>query len=545
MEFFTNIDLHFYFAICISICNGVMMCFVGYKFLQILQLAGYKMTGYVEWLKDTKGKYISRVLFLSLLSIAGVLVTNAVFDAYTSNKYLSYLGLVFYIYFSIVFIRNLYNAPKKTPLKYTRRMNRLTVCVGVLTSLTTFGLIAISTEYFALLRFGVVSVTPLLLIFEVPLAHYIMLPLEAIIRTIYIKRAKKVLKGMPNLIKIGITGSYGKTSCKYILNTMLKKKYSVCMSPHSFNTPMGITKVVLKYLKPFNEVLIAEMGATGVGDIRYLCNIVKPQYAILTSVGNQHLRTFKSIENIAKTKFELVEAVGKDGYAVFNGDNEGTMKMYSRATCEKTFISVDNFTAPVYASELKIDFNGMQFNINVNDKSYPCTTKLVGEHNLQDILMCVGLALKLGVDMESIVSAISELKAIPHRLELKRDNKDYVVLDDSFNSSVEGSESALKVLKLFEGQKIVVTPGIVELGGAEFEANKVLGKNISKVADKVIIVNHVHREAIKTGLIEGEYNMENVIEVDNLQAGILALNEIVEKGNCCVLLENDLPDNYT
>jgi len=128
MDFFVNIDIHFYIGIVLSALNGVMLCFVGYKFLQILQLSGYKLRGYNEWLKDTKGKYISRVLFLSALSIAGVLVTNAVFDAYTTNKFLSYVGLIFYFYFSIVFIKHMYNAPKKTPLKNTRRMNRLTVC---------------------------------------------------------------------------------------------------------------------------------------------------------------------------------------------------------------------------------------------------------------------------------------------------------------------------------------------------------------------------------------------------------------------------------
>lgn len=261
MDFFTNIGVHFYIAIALSLTNAVLMCFVGYKFLQIIQLSDYKMSGYIDWIKDTKAKYISRVLALSGLSIAGVLVTNAVFDAYTSNKYLSYLGLIFYFYFCVVFIKNLYDAPKKTPLKNTRRMNRLTTCLFIIVAVFTFFLIALSTEYLSLLRFGVVALMPLFLIIIVPLAFYITFPFEQTIKSIYIHKAIRTLKKMPDLIKIGITGSYAKTSCKYILNTMLSKKYSVCMSPYSFNTPMGLTKVINNYLEPFNEVLIAEMGA--------------------------------------------------------------------------------------------------------------------------------------------------------------------------------------------------------------------------------------------------------------------------------------------
>lgn len=546
MEFFGNIGIHFYIAIALAIVNGAMMCMVGYKFLQVLQLGGYKMSSYVEWVKDTKGKYISRVAFLSFLSIAGVLVTNAVFDSYIENGYLSYLGLIFYFYFSIVFIKNLFDAPKKIPLKNTNRMSRLNICLFLIMTIVTFGLISLSTEYVTFLRYGIISITPLILIIAIPIAHFIMLPLEAVIRLKYIYKAKKVLNKMPDLIKIGITGSYGKTSCKYILNTMLSKKYSVCMSPHSFNTPMGITKVVLKYLKPYDQILIAEMGANQVGDINYLCNIINPKMGILTAIGSQHLRTFKSLDNIKNTKNELIKSLEKvNGYAVFNGDNEGAKELYDEANIEKSYTSINNENASIYVKNIALSENGMTFDMVLDDGVYPCETKLLGEHNISNILLCACMAKKIGVSSKDIVQAISELKPVPHRLELKTKYKGFKVLDDSFNASVEGAESALKVLSLFEGKKIVITPGLVDLGSMEHSENVEFGKKIAKVADVCIVVNKANRESVKEGLELGGFSEEQIIVKDNFSTAFLALKEIVELNNTCVLIENDLPDNYT
>ena len=146
------------------------------------------------------------------------------------------------------------------------------------------------------------AITPFLIPLLVILVHIILTPIEELIKLSFMIKAKHKLKKFKRLIKIGITGSFGKTSTKYILNTLLSEKYKVCMSPNSFNTPMGLTKVVNQYLHEDDEVLIAEMGAKQRGEIAYLCDFIKPHHAILTSVGNQHLETFKTIETIKKTK---------------------------------------------------------------------------------------------------------------------------------------------------------------------------------------------------------------------------------------------------
>ena len=546
MDFFDLGNIHFILAFFLSIANAALLCLIAGKFLQILQLSGYKIKGYNVWLKDTKARYISRIAMLTFLSLACVLVTNALFDVYHQDSIYSYLGLIFYIYFSIVFIIHMVNSPQKTPLAQTRRMARLISCLFVLCMGITFVLIWVCTEWLYFIKFGVMVLTPLLLPVLVPLAHFIMLPLETFIRWNYIRKAKKKLASRPDLIRIGITGSYAKTSVKHILFDMLSEKYNVCMSPHSFNTPMGLTKVVLKYLKPENQILIAEMGAKQVGDIAYLCNIINPQHAIITGIGSQHLETFGSVENIKKTKKELVLALLENANVVFNMENKGARELFEECTLKNKFLAGFGEDSELKVSNVDITSNGMTFTLEYNGKSKKCTSNLIGKHNLENILLSATLALKLGVSLEGVARAISELQPVAHRLEVIR-NQNITVLDDAFNSSVEGSTAAVEVLSSFKDSvKICITPGMVEMGQEEFNVNEHFGEQLGKVCDYVIVVNKVNQEALKKGLESTDIAKENIILVDTLKQAKARLNELITPDkNYVVLFENDLPDNYT
>lgn len=544
MAFFDTSNPNLYIAIALSVVNGVMLCFCGYKFLHVLQLSGYKIQGYKVWLKDTHAKYIGRIALLSFMSFACMLVTVALFDSYISrDSYFSYLGLIFYFYFTIVFIVNMYQVPQKTPLVQTYRMTRLCIAHGLLMAGLTFVIIYFTTEFIPYVRFASISLTPLLLPLTVPIAHGILVPFENLNCKRYISKTKRKLKKFPNLIKIGITGSYGKTSTKYILNTILSENYSVCITPHSFNTPMGITRVVLDYLKPNHDVLITEMGAKQVGDIKYLCDIVKPQYGILTSVGSQHLATFGSLENIVKTKNELIKALPEDGIAIFNGDNEGCVKLYEQCEIRKYITGVSNPKAFAHAKDVKVSSSGISFVLVIEENEVQCKAKLIGRHNLENILVCAALAYNLGLSMEQIKIGISKLVPINHRLEVKRENG-LVIIDDAYNSNVEGSERALEVLKLFKGgRKIIVTPGLVELGQKEREENVNFGRKMASVADIVIIVNKTNMDAINEGLLGENFNSENILFAASLIEARIKLKEIAKEGDV-ILFENDLPDNY-
>ena len=545
MDFFNASNLNLYITVALSVINGVLLCFCGYKFLHVLQLSGYKIQGYKVWLKDTHAKYIGRISLLSFMSLACMLVTVALFDSYiNSHSYFSYIGLIFYFYFTIVFIVNMYSIPQKTPLVQTHRMTRLCIVHGFLMAGITFVLIYLTTEFIPFVRFSSIALTPLLLPLTVPISHWLLVPFENLNCYRYIAKTKRKLNKFPNLIKIGITGSYGKTSTKYILNTILSENYSVCITPHSFNTPMGITRVVLDYLKPHHDILITEMGAKQVGDIKFLCDIVKPQYGIITSVGSQHLATFGTLENIAKTKYELIDSLPKkEGLAIFNGDNQGSIKLYNKCDKEKYYTSITDNSAYVFADNINVSKNGLSFKLNIDKNKIDCKTKLVGKHNLENILVSSAIAYKLGLSMEQIKIGISKLKPINHRLEIKNENG-ITIIDDSYNSNVEGSVCALEVLNLFkDSRKVVVTPGLVELGQMEKEENFNFGKNIAKVADLVIIVNKTNMESIKNGLLSEEFKEQNIYFVSTLIEARMKLKEITKLGDV-ILFENDLPDNY-
>lgn len=528
-----------YIAILLSIINGVLMCFASYKFFQIIQLSGYKIKGYFLWLKDTKGSYVSRMLLLSLISSFCVLVTNALFNVYHSDALYSYIGLIFYFYFTIVFIKNLYSAPNKIPLKNTTRMTRLNVVLFIFVSIFSFFLIAFSTEYLSFVKFGVLCFVPIFMPIIVPLVHIILIPHEKIIINGYVARAKLKLKKCPNLIKIGITGSFGKTSTKYILNSILCEKYKVCMSPHSFNTLPGLCKVVNNYLELDDEILISEMGAKNVGDIKKLSNLIHPKYALLTGVGTQHMLSFKTKENILKTKFELVESLPQDGIAIFNGENEGSKELFDRCQTKKILV---HKKGEITANNIDFDENGTSFKLKIYENEYDVKTKLLGSHFVQNILFCVQMAKELGVTDKQIIKGIEKLSPVPHRLELIKTPTNFI-LDDAYNASVEGSEMALAVLKKMPGRKIVITPGIVELGNLEKQENINFGKKIAKVADFVVIVNKLNFNDIKVGLNAENFGDEKIYQAEDLEKAKILMKDFVKEGDT-ILFENDLPDNY-
>lgn len=542
MKIFDLNNINLYILMVLAVVNSIMLCFVAGKLFQIMQLSGYKIAGYNAWLKDTKTKYIGRLFMLSFLSLFSILVTNALLDGF--GIYYTYLGLFFYFYFCIIFTINISKIPQKTPLKQTRRMNRLIFTTSIIMIGISFIIMALSTEFIPFIRYGVIVITPLCLPIIVPFANMLNLPLESFIRSGYIKRAKIKLKKMPSLIKIGITGSFGKTTTKHILNVMLSKKYSVCMTPHSFNTPMGLTKVVLKYLRRSDEVLIAEMGAKHVGDIKYLCNLIAPQHAVITAVGSQHLLTFGSVANIAKTKYELVDAI-EDGYIVFNGSNSGALSLYEKCDKNKILTGIEKKEAFCNITNIKVSSSGSTFTLNIENNKIECNTKLLGMANIEDIAMSAALAYKLGVSVEDIASSIKELEPMPHRLELISGKNGVNIIDNSYNSSVESSKIALATLNLFDtGKKIIVTPGMVEMGNMEHDVNVEFGRNIAKVCDKVILVNKVNAEAIKEGLKAENFDEGNIFECESLKTASELFAKIATSGDT-ILFENDLPDNYT
>lgn len=543
-EFLSTSMAHLYLLIFFSIANAVVVVLGSYKYLQILQLSKYHVRGVFTWMKESKHKYFNSLLRISVISFAVQMIINLLFMPFDIGAYISYIGPLVYFFLVIKFERKIKRVKLKKPLRYTKRMSRLCVFMLLFTIAITFGTALILCNN-NILRFVLVPFILILSPVLVVVSNYAMFPLEELIRKIYVYSTKQQLKKYDHLIKIGVTGSYGKTSTKYILNTLLSEKYNVLITPHSYNTPMGIVKVLRNMLQPNHQIFIAEMGATDNGDINYMCNFVKPKYGIITNVGNQHLETFGTIENIKKTKLELAQNIPSDGFCVFNLSNFESESIYNEAKCNKIYVKINDDEAFVTAKDIVVDKNGTTFYLKIKDKKeFKVNMNLLGEHNIQNVLEAVALAYKMDVSIEQIKIGLSKLRPVKHRLELIQLETGAVLLDDSFNSNILGTKSALDVLGKFKQKnKIVITPGLIELGNREMIENLKFGKNIAGVATKVYIVNNVNRKIIMRGLVDNGFSEENIVCVNTFSEAWEDVSKNLSKDDV-ILIENDLPDNY-
>ncbi len=367
---------------------------------------------------------------------------------------------------------------------------------------------------------------------------------EKLISEFYFRSARRKLLAQKDLIRIGITGSYGKTTVKHILGTLLAEKYQVLYTPKSFNTPMGVSRTIREMLLPAHQVFIAEMGARHVGDIKELCRLVKPEIGILTSVGPQHLDTFKTVERVASTKYELIAALPAEGRSFFADDHAICRALYQKTVKPRTLASLTAGDADVWSENVNVSPEGSAFTLCFADgQRYACQTRLLGEHNILNIVLAAAVARSLGLTKQQILRGVQRIEPVPSRLELIKNTNSYTIINDGFNANPIGAQAALNVLGQFPQRRIIVTPGMVELGAREAELNREFGRAIAKAADIAVIVGKKRVQPIMDGLAEAGFPAESTHRVDSLQESTALLQRLARAGDT-VLYENDLPDNY-
>lgn len=516
------------------------MCFASYKFFQILQLSRYRLRSYFTWLKNTKAKYVLRMVMLTVLSTFCVLVTNALFDVYHSKALYSYIGLIFYFYFTIVLVVYLYSMPRKIPLKMTGRMARLNVALFIFVSLVSFFITAISTEYLSFIKFGALCFVPLFTPLIVPFVHFFMFPLERGIRDFYLVKCEKKLKRFPKLIEIGITGSMGKTTTRYILSSLLSKKYKVCTAPYGFSTLSEMVNLIHNHLKDEDEILIVDIEPKYRGDMKLAYNLLKPKYDIITSLNEENIFRLRKSKNITKIKFSMIENFAKDGAIVFNGEDKNTLKLYKKCKTEKILVGD---AGSIKAKNILCSNGKTTFDLVIDDKTYVVHTRVLGEYNVIDILLCVAMAKKLNLTDDQIVSAIEDLNPLPQHLKTYK-VKDVTILDDTYSSDIREFDIALGILGNMGGRKIVITPGLVGYYKNVNIINYNLGKKIAHIADFVIIVSKVNFASLKKGLDKEKFGEDKIYQAETLKKAKLLMWEFLREGDS-VLLENSLPDSYT
>ena len=385
-----------------------------------------------------------------------------------------------------------------------------------------------------------------LLAFVTPILTYICwaltLPVEKAFSKWYINDAKRILKQHKNLKVIGITGSYGKTTTKFILTRILSEKYNVVCTPQSFNTPMGVVRTIREKLQPQTEIFVCEMGAKNIGDIKEICDIVNPDYALITSVGAQHLETFKTIDNVFKTKFELADAVSLKSGKVFA--NFDSAEISARADSNAIISYGTNAKHTFSAKNISCNRYGSEFEICKGNDTIKLNTRLLGMHSIVNITGAIALAFELGLSAQEIKYAVSTLKPTEHRLEIKSTVNGSVMIDDAYNSNPEGCIEAVHVLGTFEGmKKVIITPGLIELGEKEYECNYNLGLEAAKICDIIIFVGKNRSKPMVDAVNSTDFNKDNLFVASNFSEAMEIYTRFADSKSV-VLIENDLPDNY-
>lgn len=505
--------------------------------LMMLQQNSNRNDRYLRWMKQSgDSTRISRLM--------AIIVAFTFLVKFGKVQVSVILALVF----SAIAIINLYRAKYKKPLVYTHRAIRI-YSTSIVLMLIAVGAISVVSalnggswmDYciFALMVSYAVSYLYIMS------ANWLLKPIEKAINRKYYNEAAEILKSMPGLRVIGITGSYGKTSTKHYLHRILSEKYDVLMTPGNFNTTLGVIRTVREHMKPYNQVFIAEMGAKQSGDIKEICDLVHPQMGIITAVGPQHLESFKTIEGVQATKFELADAIPGDGLVVLNDDFEYIANRPVDNTHSARY-AVDNVKAgDYYAKDIEYSQYGTHFTVVTPEgKEIKLFTHLVGKCNISNLLAAVIIALRMGVSDDKIRYAVEKIQQVEHRLTIKRTPAGITIIDDAYNSNPVGAAMALEVLANMKGGKrIIITPGMIELGSDQYRLNKEYGEEIARAADLVIIVGEYNREAINEGLAEASYPQAQIHLADTFAQAQQYMLSVATAGDT-VLYENDLPDTF-
>ena len=522
-----------------SLVCSVLFCVATLQSVGALQQSGYKGSVYVSWLRKKENLFFNRLWVWALCLALVSAVTTLCFSFLGTVAALAVSAIPFSLLCGL-FIFSDRKFALKVPVKRTKRLQRLFVAYWFIVAVFCYIFIAVlaflakwnGSPFYALIAFVPFCATPVLLPLLLCLANAIMSIFENAHNQKFIKRAGQVLDET-NIIRVGVVGSYGKTSVKNILNTILSEKYDVVATPASYNTPMGVALTVTAPDFAKKQVFIAEMGARKTGDVKELCAMVKPQYAVFTGVCEQHIATFGSIENVWAEKSEIL----RSGATVVCG---GTL----RAAVEKDGLQDHaRFVEDTLFKDVHLQATKTQFVLCLDGKEIPVACSLLGESALENIALAVALAKEMGLTAEEIIKGIEKLTPIEHRLQLIRSG-DVYILDDGYNCNPLGAAVAIKALCRFSGRKCIVTPGIVECGILEEQTNADLGAKIAKAnLDLVILVGETLVTSVKNGYITAGGDGANLQVVKTLKDAQNVLAAWLTAGDA-VLFLNDLPDVY-
>ena len=497
---------------------------------------------YLKWVFQNYKDYFDIDVIIVGISLIGSYV---IFDLNIISNLCMIILFGLSVILAIKWCNKLKKDQNKKPLVVTARIKRLiftTFVLYLIPSLVLIFSVDIRLDWLLIFLVSTMMLFNNLGIFVANIVNY---PFERCVYYHFKRMAQKKLNSMENLKVIGITGSYGKTSSKNILSEILNVKYNTLPTPRNLNTYNGLIMTVNNYMDKFTDIFIAEMGAYVRGEIKGLCNLVHPKYGILTTIGTAHLETFGSEENIVKGKFELIESLPQDGFAILNADDPKQVSYKLKNKVRTIWIGIDNDMSDVRAINIRCSNRGTSFDVVLKgDKNkYNFTTKLLGKHNVYNILAGIACGIQFNIEMDDLIYAVRGVSPVEHRLELKRLG-DFYMIDDAYNSNPVGAKNACDVLGMMPGIKVVVTPGMIELGDKEFGYNKIFGMQIAEKADYAVLIGEHKTKPIYDGLIEKGFDKNKIVVFNDVRDAYPFVQSLVGKEEVYALFENDLPDTY-
>jgi len=508
--------------------------------LHMLQLEEYDIQRFVHWVALHVDQLAANPM-LDLLGLLGVVVLFLPLESGSSEDVIA-CGLSIAVGLAgLLWERRLRaRSPVKKALVMTPRARRLLACAAIL----SLGICLILLARQARLALAIAWLLPMLAPVILVISRMVMEPVEASIRDWYVRDARRTLAGYAPTV-VGITGSYGKTSTKFFTAHLLESRYRVLMTPESYNTAMGICRVIRGQLGPEHEVFVVELAENERGGFEHLLRLVPCSISIVTSIGLQHLEEFGSEAAIRRAMEGFVSMPGSGSMVVLNADDPVLAEIGS--VQGKRIVSASaggSLSSDLHAENVAMSAGGLSFDIVMSqDERFACHTMLLGRHNVENILLAVAVARELGVSWNAIQDGVATLQAPPHRLQVMAGAGSVCVIDDAFNSNPAGFAMAMEVLAAFPSRRVLVTPGLVSLGDAEDAANIEAGRRAAGAADIVILVGPKKTRPVREGLLSAGFPETNIFTARSLDEVTGLMRSLLTPGDT-VMFENDLPDTY-
>ncbi|MCX6718387.1 MAG: UDP-N-acetylmuramoyl-tripeptide--D-alanyl-D-alanine ligase [Candidatus Staskawiczbacteria bacterium] len=480
--------------------------------LYLWQLKEYHIGRFADHFRTHKGKKLlfdsAQILKLALLVF--LLAGNNLF-VYV----FSFLTLIYFVEL-IIFLRSIFIKSFKKPVITVKTIFLISVSFGILIIFLVWTL-----QFYNELQISWLVAFDILTPLIISAVVLFFQPFFVAIRNNTLRKAKikiKKIKDVSGLKVIAITGSYGKTSTKEFLIKILSAKFKVLATTEHQNAEIGIAKCILENLQPSHQVFIAEVAAYDKGKVKEVCNILQPKIGIVTGVNEQHLSVFGSMKNLLSGEGggELAEVLQKDGILIVNGDNKHCLDLvrkYPSTQLRAKFYSLTNkiLNSDIWADEITIHKNYISFvAVEKAGEVAHFDAKVLGKHNIQNLLGAILIAKELGMTFGEISGACKNIAEGEGGMVLKQGKHGIDIIDSSYSANPDGVFADLDYLSIYPNKKIIIMPCLIELGEKSSEIHEKIGKKIAEICDMAIITS-------KDKFIELEKGFKSVQDDDILR----------------------------